>query len=192
MISASPYSGDVVLEASIERVDQELRVAYSLQNLFSRAIGVYDGATGDPEQEWPDLTSFVYISLESREAVAVKRVAAPPPQGRRIDTLRLPPASRLNPDETKSVKFSLPLPLVERSEYFPAHQNAAWRDGEVSVVRLTIGFQRAEEGAQFQPLAENPNLYKLASGFSFQEYVSAEQALTVPVRARIDQPFERV
>lgn len=192
MSSASPAAANIGLQASIERVNQTLRVKYTLANPSKAPIGAFDGAAGSADEEWPDLSGKVYVSLVSRDVVALKRVAAPPPQNERIDVLRLPPASRLDPGESRTVRFSLPLPLVEHSEYFPASDHSQWKEGNVACVRLAIGYQRAEADARFQPLAEHPGTFKLAEGFGFQEIVSTESQITVPVRARADKPFERV
>lgn len=189
---SSPAPTAVSLEALHERVDDVLRIEYTLRNNSAVPVGVYDGAGAPPEQEWPDLSNAVYVSLLSRDLVAVKRVRPPLPKQLDIDTIVLPAASRLDPGDERTVRFSLPLPLTERSEYFPAHAKAEWREGEVGTVRLTIGFQAAGPEAVFQPRPKNPKLFKLASGFGPQEYVSAEQSLVVPVKARLDQPFERV
>ena len=191
-MSAPAAVSDVTLEALLERVEDSLQVSYTLRNNSGATIGVYDGAGGLPEEEWPELTKSVYVSLQSRDLVAVKRVRPPLPKDVDIDTIVLPPATRLEPGGVRTVRFSLSLPLSEHSEYFPAHAKAEWREGEVSQVRLTIGFQRAGPDAVFQPRPKNPKLFKLASGFGPQEYVSAEQDLIVPVRARLDKPFERV
>ncbi len=192
-VMSSPASAaDVSLEAFFERIEDMLRVRYTLRNNSGALIGAYDGAGGPPEVEWPDLAGSVYVSLQSRNLVAVKRVRPPLPKTKDINRIRLPAATRLEPGEVRTVGFALPLPLAEHSEYFPAHAKAEWREGEVSQIRLTIGIQRAGADAVFQPRPNNPDLFKLASGFQAQEYVSAEQALIVPVRARIDQPFERV
>ncbi len=189
---SSPAPTAVSLEALLERVDEALRVQYTLRNNSAVPIGVYDGAGAPPEQEWPDLSNAVYVSLLSRDLVAIKRVRPPLPKDVDIDTIVLPAAVRLDPGDERTVRFSLPLPLTERSEYFPAHAKSEWREGEVGAVRLTIGFQAAGPEAVFQPRPKNPKLFKLASGFGPQEYVSAEQSLVVPVKARLDKPFERV
>ena len=191
-MSAPAAVSDITLEALLERVEETLRVQYTLRNNSAVPIGVYDGAGAPPEQEWPDLSKAVYVSLQSRDVVAIKRVRPPLPKDVDIDTIVLPAATRVNPGETRTVRFSLPLPLSERSEYFPAHAKSEWREGEVGTVRLTIGFQPAGPDAVFQPRPKNPNLFKLASGFGPQEFVSAEQSLIIPVRARLDKPFERV
>ena len=192
MSSPSPDPTDVLLRAKIERVDETLRIAYSLQNQSGDPIGVYDGAGEASDQEWPDVAGLVYVSLESRDTIAIKRVLAPEPAGMRIHHLKLPAATRLDPGQTRNMQFSLPLPLAEHSEYFPPYDGAEWREGEVGTVRLTIGFQRAGENAVFQPLDVNPDLFKLADGFGFQEFVSAEQQIVVTVRARVDPGFQRV
>ena len=183
---------DVSLRAAFERVDDVLRVEYELRNDSGGSIGVFDGAGGPPEEEWPNLTGSVYVSLEARDLVSVKRVLAPLPKEADIDVIVLPPASRLDPGRSRSVRFALTLPLAERSEYFPAHAGADWRDHEVGVVRLVVGFRRAQADAVFQPRPKNPQLFKLASGFGPQEYVWAERPLALPVRVRLDKPFERV
>lgn len=190
-VMSSPAAA-VSLEALLQRVEDTLRIEYVLRNNSGTPIGVYDGPGAPPEQEWPDLTNAVYVSLHSRDLVAIKRIRPPLPKEVDIDTIVLPPATRLDPGDARTVRFSLPLPLSERSEYFPAHAKSEWREGEVGTVRLTIGFQPAGPDAVFQPRPKNPKLFKLASGFGAQEYVSAEQKLIVPVRARLDKPFERV
>jgi hypothetical protein len=189
-MSSAAEAADVGLTVVFERDGDALKVSYALSNQTQGAIGVYDGATGD--EEWPDLTGSVYVSLESRDRVGLKRVLPSPPRGVRVAALKVPAASRVDTGQTRSVQFCLPLPLSEHSEYFPDHPEAEWREGEVSQVRLTIGFQRAGPDAVFQPRPKNPKLFKLASGFGPQEFVSAEQNLIIPVRARLDKPFERV
>ncbi|MBI1358638.1 MAG: hypothetical protein GC160_30255 [Acidobacteria bacterium] len=192
--SPLPQAADVRLQANLQRVEQLLRVEYSLENRSGGAIGVYDGAAGKPGSEdgWPDLTGSIYVSMETRYRVALKRVLAPLPQGVDIDTIELPAATRLQPGEMRSFQFEMPLPLVELSEYFPAHDGARWDEVDVNTVKLTLGYCRALADAVFQPRAKNPKLFKLASGFGPQEYASAEQDLIVPVRVRLDKPFERV
>jgi hypothetical protein len=183
---------DVTLTLEGNVADGFLRIAYRLSNHGKLSLLAYDGTPGiPPEAEWPSLDGQIYISQQS-ELVALKRVYPTPPPNMDVNVVRMPPLSQVQPGQSRQVKFSLRLPLVERSEYTPDFPGAQYRERSVASVQLQIGYFWQMESMQVVPFPANPKAFRLKGAHGAEQFATASLAIRLPVRARVDDKFFRM
>lgn len=167
--------------------DGRLLVEYAIENPGPAAVVVYDGAPGDATSGWPDLTDQVYVSFRAPDSVELLRIRAPMPAGRRITQIRVPSVSVVSPGQTRVVRFSLALPLVERSEYSPAISEHSRELRTARSVVLTIGYFPQMRGTKLIPMQANPAVFRVEGEYGAQQFVTASASTDVPVESEADK-----
>jgi hypothetical protein len=173
---------------------ERLRITYTLNNRADRPLVTYDGPAGDPKEPWPALDDAVCLSFEAPAKVHVKRICAPAPKKIQVTKLKVPTVRKLMPGQTRQVKFSLALPLRERSEYFPHHDKAPYQDHKAKELMLWIGYLPLVDGMQLVPCAPGAEVYRLQGDYLPPEQLFAKWTTpcNVTVKVRTDDQFERV
>jgi hypothetical protein len=169
-----------------------LQIHYTVSNHGKATILTYDGAAGDGAQGWPDLSSQVYVSFAAPHMACVKRVRPPLPKDRDVTFVRMPAVYRLAPGQSREVRFRLPLPLVERSEWSPHFKDAKYELRSIEQVQLWVGYFEQQEGTQLKPLDKAPGAYLVRGVFGKQEFATRAIALRLDLKARVDAAFERM
>jgi len=182
---------DVAISVECKVVDGILRVAYAVKNSGNWPLVAYDGASGLPaDAEWPSLDGQLYISVQG-DSVALKRVNPPEPEGVDINRVFIPPLSQTLPGQERKVRFSLKLPLTDRSQYTPDFEGAKYKEHAVRRVELYLGCFWKTAAMELQAFPDNPKAFRLKSAHGQQTIVSATTVQTVPVRERVDNAFRR-
>jgi len=184
---------ELVAEHSTE--GDTLRIAYKLTNHAGIPVLTYDPAAGDPKQPWPALDEAVYISVEEPDKVHLKRVVAPVPKSANVTTLSLPPVRRLDPAKSRTARFSLKLPLRERSEYFRHHDKAPYKDAKAKVLFLWIGFIPLVDGMKLKPVAPGAEVFRIGGSYAPPEQLFAKWETDCSLKCKVrtdDDSFERV
>jgi hypothetical protein len=180
------------LEVSQRANNSVLEVVYSLANAGERAIVTYDGAIGAGGGEYPNLTTECYVSVTGNVARILR---SRPPAHPTIDTTRtlIPNAAEVKPGETRKVKFSLPLPLKERSEFSPEYAEAKYDRKRVSRLELRIGYFWRTPDTVLKPL-QPPGVFQVVKGASLSEvqFVSATTHCDIEALIRTDPAFIRM
>jgi hypothetical protein len=168
-----------------------LLVHYEVTNPNADPVYSYDGAPGDPDQEYPDLSAHVGLFVRSGDpaTVAVKRILGMPPPGKTVNVVFVPPVFRLLPGEPRSVKFKLPLPLVDKSEYSPDFPDARYERRTAKVLQLVIGYMALPPKSEVKPFPANPLAFRVLGTHGPQHFATAAAAVSVPVEARTDEMF---
>lgn len=191
--SATNKNLKVSLRAQWRLTTDWLFIEYQLDNQEEVAIVAFDGAKGDANEEWPDLSSQLYVSFEHPNTVHIKRIMAPPPKKFDITVLRVPSVSRTPPSSVRTVRLRLPIPLQERSEYFPHFDEAPYKNETARHVILWIGYVPEVDGMKLIPCAPGADVYRLQGNRPRQQFVNTRAELTIPVRVRQDDDiFERL
>ncbi len=155
-------------------------------------ILTFDGASGDPGAGMPDLSEQLYVSFEAPDRVAVKRVAPPLPHDKEITAVRNPTCRRVGPGESRVVRFRLPLPLRERSEYFPHHPNARYELCRARGLSLWVGYVELTEGVRVAPVNADLGIFRICGSVRNQRYFVGSGPVDIQVLVRQDAVFERV
>ena len=130
---------ELILETRATVVEGTLRVSYSVSNRSQRAMIAYDGATGKDGGDFPDLSTGCYVSYMDG-ACRILRIRPPTHPLRTTSRILIPPASIVEPGQTRRVQFRLPLPLKERAEYTPDYPGATYAPRVVHRLDLCIGY----------------------------------------------------
>jgi hypothetical protein len=182
---------DVAIAVECKIADGMLRVAYTLKNAGKLPLLGYDGASGLPaDAEWPSLDGQIYISVEG-DSVALKRVNPPLPADADVNRVFIPPLSQTLPGQTRKVRFCLKLPLTERSQYTPDFEGAEYKAHAVRRVDLCVGCFWKTDAMQVQPFSANSNAFRLKTAHGPQSIVCGGSAMSVTVRERVDDKFQR-
>jgi hypothetical protein len=171
-------------------VDSELHVAYDFRNDTSAAVVVYDGATVVGE-EVPDLRRSIYVSLRG-ETAAIMRTRAATPSNARINRIRIPTVSVVLAGAARRIRFRLPLPLREHSEYTPDFPGASYELRAATIVQLQVGYFPMQPDTRLEPLPSAPNAFEVGGQFAEQAFVSDRVSLRVPIEMRTDAAFIRL
>lgn len=187
-----PRSG-VTLTTICEVQPEAIVIGYRLVNADPYvAIYAFDGAAGDPDDPTPDLSSQLYVTFEPPEIVGVKRVWPPLPKGANIRCAVVPAMSHVSPSGTRSVRFRLPLPLRERSEYFPHYPGAEYRPARARRLALTIGYLREVEGFRAECVNQELGIFRMRGTREPQHFVTATVTADLQVLVRVEDYFQRV
>ena len=182
---------DVTLTVTCRVQDQKLLVEYSISHHGSQPLLAYDGAPGiPPGAQWPDLDGQIYISAGDG-LVELKRINPPSPAGKLSARAFVPPVSQVFPGEPRSVRFQLPLPLVERSQYTPDFPGAQYQERMVHWIRVTLGYFWKGKSTELQAFPENPTAYRVLGAHGKQQFVSSGCTQDALVRVRVDDQFQR-
>jgi len=183
---------DVKLAVRCHIKEGKLYVEYGVKNDGKQPLLAYDGAPGAPaDAEWPDLAGQIYVSV-TRDAVALKRIYPPSPPGVNVNRVFIPPLSLTAPGASRIVRFVLPLPLVERSQYTPDFSGAQYKEVSVSSLQLCLGCFWKTGAMEVQPLAENPKAFHLKGAHGQQTILCASAPQTIQVKERTDPQFQRI
>jgi hypothetical protein len=170
-----------------------LLIEYHATNRGSQTVMTYDGASGEPGQEYPDLSSHrgVFITYMNQGIVQIKRALVTPPSGK-VTAVRIPALSRLLPGESRTVRFKLPLPLTEKSEFSPDFDGATYELRKVKSLQVCLGYMILPEGSTLNPFPENPQAFKVVGSHGAQREATATVEIAVTVRFRTDGQFHRL
>jgi len=129
----------IYLEMTAVIKDERLLVSYALANRSAQTLVAFDGAKGTGGDEYPDLTAQCYVSFVPPATARILRTR--PPAHPTLETAHtfIPAASQILAGQTRNVKFSLPLPLKERSYFSPDFDGAIYAVQPVGEVELRIG-----------------------------------------------------
>jgi hypothetical protein len=119
--------------------DGVVRVSYDMRNRSQQTMVAYDGATGTGGGDYPDLSAGCYVSYSDGEC-RILRIRPSPHPLRTTTRILIPPASVVDPGQTRRVQFRLPLPLKERAEYTPDYPGATYALRPVHRLILRIGY----------------------------------------------------
>ena len=165
-----------------------LEVKYELGNQGKVPLIAFDGATGKGEP-LPDITDAVYVGAAGGE-VRILRVV-PSPGTLAVDALPIPNVSETQPGQTRTVNFTLPLPLRERSEFTPDFPQATYEERAVHSLSLVIGYFWKTPNTVLKPFPDNPAVFRLESKLPQQQRAQASVRIIVPVLMRTDSNFAR-
>ena len=183
---------DVELKMGCRVHNRMLLVEYSLQNRGNRALLAYDGAAGvPPDADYPSLDGQIYISVVD-DCVDLKRINPPPLPGVNMNRVFIPPISQVLPGTSRTARFCLRLPLVERSQYTPDFSGAQYQERVARTVQLWIGYFWRTESMQLQPFPANPDAFRVLGAHGQQRFASAGRSQEVDVKVRVDEAFQRV
>jgi len=184
---------NVTLELTAQVREKALLVGYGITNRDSRTLVSFDGAIGAGGGEFPDLTGSCYVSYAGPGVVRVMRIR--PPAHPTKDTTRtfIPPASEVRPGETRRVRFSLALPLRERSEFSPDFSGATYEKQAVTRLELYIGCFWKTEETVLQVLTP-PNVWRVVKGAPLSQIfpVSRVAPVNCELLVRTDAKFVRM
>jgi len=183
---------DVKVGVRCHTKDGKLYVEYGVKNEGKLPLLAYDGAPGvPPDAEWPDLNGQIYISVAG-DAVALKRIYSPTPPDVNVNRVFIPPLSMTAPGASRIVRFVLPLPLTERSQYTPDFPGAQYKEITASNLQLCLGCFWKTGAMEAQPLADNPKVFRLKGAHGQQTVLCASAPQTIQVRERTDPQFQRI
>ena len=139
METRSPIPFTLSLRARTE--GDWLLVDYEAKNASTETVFCYDGAPGDPGQDYPDLSAHLGLFVRWGEGarVSVKRILGAPPPGRKVTKVVVPSLSRLEAGQSREVRFRLPLPLVEKSEFSPHFAQAVYETRTAKTLEMVLG-----------------------------------------------------
>lgn len=168
-----------------------LLIEYQTANRGTDTVLTYDAAPGDPTQEYPDLSRHygLFVSYRHPGTVQVKRVLATP-VGPKVTFVDIPAVFQLLPGHSRTVKFKLPLPLTEKSEFSPEFDGAKYELREANSVEVCVGYMTLPAGSKLKPFPENPQAFKVIGSHGPQREATATVATTVTVRVRTDGQFQ--
>jgi hypothetical protein len=174
-----------------------LLVHYVSKNPGAEPLYSYDGAPGAPDEEFPDLSSHLGLFVSYRQpagpddlpAVSVKRILGTPPPGRKVTDVFIPAVFRLMPGKSREVRFRIPVPLIEKSEFSPDFPDARYELRSAKVLQLVIGYMALPPETKLKPFADNPLTFKVVGAHGSQDFASAAVELAVPVKVRTDGLF---
>lgn len=169
-----------------------LLIEYQTSNRGADPVLTYDAAAGEPGQEYPDLSHHrgLFVSYRPPGTVQVKR-ALVTPVGRKVTAVHSPALFQLLPGQSRTVKFKLPLPLTEKSEFSPDFDGAQYELREASSMQVCVGYMTLPTGSKLEPFPENPQAFKVIGSHGPQQEATANAATTVTVRVRTDGQFHR-
>lgn len=148
-------NGDVQLETKIEAGEGGVKIAYSLENLGSAPLLVFD-RMWDNEKGALD-PNWAYVEIRGGRAL-VKRMMETPPQGLRVSEPKVPYGREVAPGAKAEGTVTLPAPLTERSAYDSfTHTSKQFADAPVSAVGFALGYAPKPENLPpaFKPVELN-------------------------------------
>jgi hypothetical protein len=166
-----------------------LEVEYKLSNKGTAPLIAFDGATGKGSP-LPDLSADLYIGSAGDE-VRMFRVVPKTPTNLTVESLPVPNVSETLPGKTRTVKFQVPVPVRERSEWTPDSPKATYTERTVHIVSLVIGYFWKTSDTVLKPFPENPSVFRLESRLPPEQRIRATQRAAVPVLVRTDAAFRR-
>lgn len=189
MESRSPIPFTLSLRARTE--GDWLLVDYEAKNAGAETVFCYDGAPGEPGQDYPDLSTHLGLFVRWGEPakVSIKRILGAPPPGRKVTRVIVPSLSRLDPGQSREVRFRLPLPLVEKSEFSPHFVRASYEARAAKTLEIVLGHMILPPGSAAEPLSGNPRAWKVRGAHGPQQLATASASLTVSVKVRTDTSF---
>lgn len=187
----SPSTIPVSLALRARADGDRLLVDYEARNDGGATVFGYDGAPGDANEEYPDLSAHLglFVRWVEPATVSIRRILGSPPPGRKVTKVVVPALSRLEPGESRHVRFRLPLPLAEKSQFSPRFIGADRETREASTLQLVVGYMVLPEGSTAEPFPANPAAWKARGPHGPQVLVTASFAIALRVRVRTDASF---
>jgi len=180
----------VTVQARIE--GEWILIDYHTANRSAVDVYSYDAAPGEPGEEYPDFSPLrgLYV-CHSRDAgkVLVKRMLGSPPAGHKATAVTIPALFQLKPGQARDVKFKLPLPLADKSEFSPHFAEAKYEQHTAKALELVIGYMALPAGSSVKPFPDNPMAFKAQGAHGPQQFAVATVAAAVPVKSRVDGSF---
>jgi hypothetical protein len=180
------------LELRATVTDGAVRVSYTIANRSPQTMVAYDGATGTGGGEFPDLTTGCYVSYADG-ACRILRIRPSPHPLRTTTRILIPPASVIEPGQTRQVQFRLPLPLKERAEYTPDYPGATYAPHVVHSLNLRIGYFWKTPETVLKPFPP-AGVWQVVKGASLTETYRIAQSAPVAFEmlVRTDADFLRM
>jgi hypothetical protein len=189
MENRSPIPITLSLRARTE--GEWLLVEYEAKNASAGMVFCYDGAPGDPGQDYPDLSAHLglFVRWEEPATVAVKRILGAPPAGRKVTKVIIPSLSRIDAGQSREVRFRLPLPLTEKCEFSPNFAQAIYEARNAKTLQIVLGHMVLPPGSAAEPFSGNPRAWRVRGAHGPQQLATASTSLAVPVKVRTDGSF---
>ena len=187
----SPSTIPVSLALRARADGDRLLVDYEARNDGGVTVFGYDGAPGDAVEEYPDLSAHLglFVRWVKPATVSIRRILGAPPPGRKVTKVVVPALSRLEPGQVRSVRFRLPLPLAEKSQFSPRYIGADRETRETSTLQLVVGYMVLPAGSTAEPFPANPAAWKVRGPHGPQVLATASFSIALRVRVRTDAAF---
>lgn len=151
---------NLVLACTPEKTEDRIVLAYEITNRGAETWFIMDAMVGvDPATRQPRLEPDNVTLWQAAAGHANVLVGWPPvPTDRNVGVRAIPVAVRLAPRETLRRRLELPLPLAERSPYFPAANLRDYRIAEITGLALLIDvLPDTAPGLRVEPVAFAPS-----------------------------------
>jgi hypothetical protein len=193
-VSGEVRDSYISLSAEFAFEARQLMIQYRITPLTHEKIAVFDGLmrfAEDGNLKWDPF--MAYVSFEPEDTVAIKRIIPPLPELKDVE-FRHVPLAHVVQAQVHQGEIHLSVPIEEYNPYYPPYTESIYSEAIARHVALILGYKVVNEKVRLIKAHGLPDLYQVWGVeplYQIRLEVAAPEP-GIPVRYRIDEPYERV